>query len=124
MNSNNKLQINLLTILAEDNAQYSADIVRVIEEQIDRVCLSNPFSSEHLGELIRMRERWFMDRALQVPASQKLTVMYVADSIVKNVQKVGNYIDLFGKVIVKCFVHVFETVFDSSPDIESDSVSG
>jgi len=80
LTNNNKMQINLLTILAEDYAQYSADIVGVIVEQIERV-----------------------------PTSQKLAVMYVADSIVKNVEKVGNYKELFGRVIVQAFVHVFES---------------
>lgn len=47
---------------------------------------------------------------LQVPPGQKLAVMYVADSIIKNVDQKAKYRELFGKSIVKTFVHVFDTV--------------
>jgi len=39
LSNNNKTQINLLTILAEDYQSFSADIVDVIEERIREVCL-------------------------------------------------------------------------------------
>uniref|UniRef100_A0A914XLI4 CID domain-containing protein n=1 Tax=Plectus sambesii TaxID=2011161 RepID=A0A914XLI4_9BILA len=80
LTNNNKTQINLLTILAEDYAQFAGAIVQVIDQQI-----------------------------LQVPPGQKLAVMYVADSIIKNVDQKAKYRDLFGKSIVKTFVHVFDT---------------
>lgn len=80
LKDNNKMQINLMTILADDYNQYSQEIIRVIAQQIEKV----------------------------VPA-QKLAVMYVMDSILKNVTGSGNYKDHIEKVIHRLFVHVFET---------------
>uniref|UniRef100_A0A158P835 CID domain-containing protein n=1 Tax=Angiostrongylus cantonensis TaxID=6313 RepID=A0A158P835_ANGCA len=71
--NNNKTQINLLTILAEDYQQHAAAIVETIEKQI---------------------------------FTQKLPIMYVADSIMKNVPN-SDYRDLFAKIIVRVFLHVF-----------------
>ncbi|KJH53064.1 hypothetical protein DICVIV_00749 [Dictyocaulus viviparus] len=75
--NNNKTQINLLTILAEDYQQHAAAIVETIEKQI-----------------------------FTVPKNQKLPIMYVADSIMKNVAN-SDYRDLFAKIIVRVFLHVF-----------------
>ncbi|VDM56923.1 unnamed protein product [Angiostrongylus costaricensis] len=75
--NNNKTQINLLTILAEDYQQHAAAIVETIEKQI-----------------------------FIVPKAQKLPIMYVADSIMKNVPN-SDYRDLFAKIIVRVFLHVF-----------------
>lgn len=75
--NNNKTQINLLTILAEDYQQHAAAIVETIEKQI-----------------------------FSVPKAQKLPIMYVADSIMKNVPN-SDYRDLFAKIIVRVFLHVF-----------------
>ncbi|KAJ1349582.1 hypothetical protein KIN20_005173 [Parelaphostrongylus tenuis] len=60
--NNNKTQINLLTILAEDYQQHAGAIVETIEKQI-----------------------------YAVPKAQKLPIMY----------------DLFAKIIVRVFLHVF-----------------
>uniref|UniRef100_A0A915D024 CID domain-containing protein n=1 Tax=Ditylenchus dipsaci TaxID=166011 RepID=A0A915D024_9BILA len=69
--NNNKAQINLLTILAEDYAQASKEIVEAAEPPV------------------------------------KILILYVIDSIVKNLPKVADYRDLFSKSIVKIFTHVF-----------------
>ncbi|KAK6060267.1 hypothetical protein COOONC_02078 [Cooperia oncophora] len=75
--NNNKTQINLLTILAEDYQQHAASIVDTIEKQI-----------------------------YTVPKAQKLPIMYVADSIMKNIPN-SDYKELFAKIVVRIFVHVF-----------------
>ncbi|WKX98316.1 hypothetical protein Q1695_013752 [Nippostrongylus brasiliensis] len=75
--NNNKTQINLLTILAEDYQQHAAAIVETIEKQI-----------------------------YTVPKIQKLPIMYVADSIMKNIPN-SDYKELFARIIVRVFVHVF-----------------
>lgn len=75
--NNNKTQINLLTILAEDYQQHAAAIVETIEKQM-----------------------------YTVPKAQKLPIMYVADSIMKNIPN-SDYKELFAKIIVRVFVHVF-----------------
>ncbi|VDO34369.1 unnamed protein product [Haemonchus placei] len=75
--NNNKTQINLLTILAEDYQQHAASIVETIEKQI-----------------------------YTVPKAQKLPILYVADSIMKNIPN-SDYKDLFAKIVVRVFIHVF-----------------
>jgi pre-mRNA cleavage complex 2 protein Pcf11 len=45
---------------------------------------------------------------LQVPPEIKLPVLYLIDSIVKNVGKA--YINLFTQNIVQCFTNTFEKV--------------
>jgi len=79
---NDKLKINVLTILAEDYAQYSQRIVKVIENAI--------FEAETV--------------------SLKLVRLYLIDSIVKNVTSSGNYADNFSDNLVKVFLHVFQRV--------------
>ncbi|KAI6182073.1 hypothetical protein M3Y97_00341000 [Aphelenchoides bicaudatus] len=77
---NDKLRINVLTILAQDYAKYSSQIVGLIENAIFE--------------------------ANNTPA--KLTRLYVIDSIVKNVRSVGNYSDHFSVNLVKVFLDVFQ----------------
>uniref|UniRef100_A0A915PF22 CID domain-containing protein n=1 Tax=Meloidogyne floridensis TaxID=298350 RepID=A0A915PF22_9BILA len=76
LSRNDKTQINLLTILAEDYASYSSEIVGVIEESLYKC---------------------------SVPL--KIVMLYVIDSIVKNVQITGGYRELFAKKIVDMIVH-------------------
>ncbi|CAI2347858.1 unnamed protein product [Caenorhabditis sp. 36 PRJEB53466] len=78
LKSNNKTQINLLTILAEDYKEAAPQIVDVLENHLTTV-----------------------------PPMQKLTVMYVCDSILKNTKKPHDYDMLFGRKIVNMFEHVF-----------------
>uniref|UniRef100_A0A0N5AWT2 CID domain-containing protein n=1 Tax=Syphacia muris TaxID=451379 RepID=A0A0N5AWT2_9BILA len=80
LKDNNKMQINLMTILADDYNSFSKDIVEVIAQQIKKV-----------------------------PTLQKLPVMYVMDSILKNLTGAGNYKEHIEKSIHGVFVHVFET---------------
>ncbi|TKR67302.1 hypothetical protein L596_023478 [Steinernema carpocapsae] len=80
LNRNDKTKINLLTMLAEDYVNYAAQIVSVIEARLTDV--PNP--------------------------ALKLTILYVADSILKNVQGTSAYKDQFAKIIVKMFVHIFQ----------------
>ncbi|CAD6185804.1 unnamed protein product [Caenorhabditis auriculariae] len=79
LTSNNKTQINLLTILADDYKPHAEAIVNAIQEHI-----------------------------LAVPSPQKLLVLYVCDSILKNV-KDENYAKLFSRIIVNIFTNVFKT---------------
>ncbi|XP_072433793.1 pre-mRNA cleavage complex 2 protein Pcf11 isoform X3 [Chiloscyllium punctatum] len=80
---NSKPHINNLTILAEENLKYSPEIVKLIEAQITKA-----------------------------PASEKLPVMYLMDSIVKNVG--GSYISLFAQNLSPIFSSVFEKVDEST----------
>uniref|UniRef100_UPI00398ECB9B pre-mRNA cleavage complex 2 protein Pcf11 n=1 Tax=Pristiophorus japonicus TaxID=55135 RepID=UPI00398ECB9B len=80
---NSKPHINNLTILAEENLKYSSEIVKLIEAQITKA-----------------------------PVSEKLPVMYLMDSIVKNVG--GSYISLFAQNLIPTFSSVFEKVDEST----------
>lgn len=44
LKDNNKMQINLMTILADDYNSYSKEIIDVIAQQIEKVCLNFFFS--------------------------------------------------------------------------------
>ncbi|KPP69872.1 pre-mRNA cleavage complex 2 protein Pcf11-like, partial [Scleropages formosus] len=66
---NSKPHINMLTILAEENLHFAKDIVAIIEAQIAKV-----------------------------PPAEKLPVLYLVDSIVKNVG--GEYLTVFAKNLV------------------------
>ncbi|NP_001007308.1 pre-mRNA cleavage complex 2 protein Pcf11 [Danio rerio] len=76
---NSKPHINMLTILAEENIQFTKDIVAIIEAQIAKA-----------------------------PPVEKLPVLYLVDSIVKNVG--GAYLEVFAKNLVNSFICVFEKV--------------
>ncbi|XP_043927937.1 pre-mRNA cleavage complex 2 protein Pcf11 [Protopterus annectens] len=80
---NSKPHINMLTILAEENLQFYKDIVSLIEAQIAKA-----------------------------PAAEKLPVMYLTDSIVKNVGR--EYLTAFTKNLVSTFVSVFEKVDENT----------
>ncbi|XP_063287364.1 pre-mRNA cleavage complex 2 protein Pcf11 [Pelobates fuscus] len=80
---NSKPHINMLTILAEENVQFAKDIVTVIEAQIAKA-----------------------------PTSEKLPVMYLMDSIVKNIGR--DYPTAFAKNLVTTFVNVFEKVDENT----------
>ncbi|KAM5126894.1 pre-mRNA cleavage complex 2 protein Pcf11 [Mantella aurantiaca] len=80
---NSKPHINMLTILAEENLQFAKDIVTLIEAQIAKA-----------------------------PITEKLPVMYLMDSIVKNVGR--DYLAAFAKNIVSTFVIVFDKVDENT----------
>uniref|UniRef100_A0A673KF92 Pre-mRNA cleavage complex 2 protein Pcf11 n=1 Tax=Sinocyclocheilus rhinocerous TaxID=307959 RepID=A0A673KF92_9TELE len=80
---NSKPHINMLTILAEENIQFTKDIVAIIEAQIAKA-----------------------------PAGEKLPVLYLVDSIVKNVG--GEYLEVFAKNLVNSFICVFEKVDEAT----------
>ncbi|XP_066444255.1 pre-mRNA cleavage complex 2 protein Pcf11 [Eleutherodactylus coqui] len=80
---NSKPHINMLTILAEENVQFARDIVTLIEAQIAKAS-----------------------------STEKLPVMYLMDSIVKNVGR--DYLAAFAKNIVSTFVNVFEKVDENT----------
>ncbi|KAF6740011.1 Pre-mRNA cleavage complex 2 protein Pcf11 [Oryzias melastigma] len=80
---NSKPHINMLTILAEENLQFAKDIVAIIEAQITKA-----------------------------PPSEKLPVLYLVDSIVKNVG--GEYLAEFAKNLVTSFICVFEKVDENT----------
>ncbi|KAL3213254.1 hypothetical protein MRX96_035592 [Rhipicephalus microplus] len=77
---NSKPLINMLTMLAEENVQQAPRIVRTIEEHLQKV-----------------------------PIEMKLPVLYLIDSIMKNVG--GDYRALFTQNIVSNFCNVFEKLF-------------
>ncbi|KAM6447640.1 pre-mRNA cleavage complex 2 protein Pcf11 [Liasis olivaceus] len=80
---NSKPHINMLTILAEENVPFAKDIVSLIEAQIAKA-----------------------------PSNEKLPVMYLMDSIVKNVGR--EYLAAFTKNLVSTFVNVFEKVDENT----------
>ncbi|KAM4547606.1 pre-mRNA cleavage complex 2 protein Pcf11 [Fundulus diaphanus] len=80
---NSKPHINMLTILAEENIQFAKDIVAIIEAQI-----------------------------MKAPAAEKLPVLYLVDSIVKNVG--GEYLAVFAKNLIASFICVFEKVDENT----------
>lgn len=80
---NSKPHINMLTILAEENLQFTKDIVAIIEAQIAKA-----------------------------PSAEKLPVLYLVDSIVKNVG--GEYLEVFAKNLVTSFICVFEKVDENT----------
>ncbi|KAM4726808.1 pre-mRNA cleavage complex 2 protein Pcf11 [Anableps anableps] len=80
---NSKPHINMLTILAEENTQFAKDIVAIIEAQISKA-----------------------------PAAEKLPVLYLVDSIVKNVG--GEYLEVFAKNLIASFICVFEKVDENT----------
>ncbi|XP_075167263.1 pcf11 cleavage and polyadenylation factor subunit isoform X2 [Haematobia irritans] len=79
LNCNSKPLINMLTMLAEENIEYAAVIVKVVEQHIAKV-----------------------------PPEIKLPILYLIDSIVKNVK--STYVQLFSQCIVNLFCGVFEKV--------------
>ncbi|XP_053168702.1 pre-mRNA cleavage complex 2 protein Pcf11 [Hemicordylus capensis] len=80
---NSKPHINMLTILAEENVPFAKDIVSLIEAQVAKA-----------------------------PSNEKLPVMYLMDSIVKNVGR--EYLTAFTKNLVATFVNVFEKVDENT----------
>uniref|UniRef100_K7F5E1 Pre-mRNA cleavage complex 2 protein Pcf11 n=1 Tax=Pelodiscus sinensis TaxID=13735 RepID=K7F5E1_PELSI len=80
---NSKPHINMLTILAEENVPFAKDIVSLIEAQIAKA-----------------------------PPTEKLPVMYLMDSIVKNVGR--EYLTAFTKNLVATFICVFEKVDENT----------
>uniref|UniRef100_A0A673KKY2 Pre-mRNA cleavage complex 2 protein Pcf11 n=1 Tax=Sinocyclocheilus rhinocerous TaxID=307959 RepID=A0A673KKY2_9TELE len=80
---NSKPHINMLTILAEENIQFTKDIVAIIEAQIAKAT-----------------------------PGEKLPVLYLVDSIVKNVG--GEYLEVFAKNLVNSFICVFEKVDEAT----------
>ncbi|XP_036146540.1 uncharacterized protein LOC105828169 isoform X2 [Monomorium pharaonis] len=80
---NSKPLINMLTMLAEDNIEHAPAIVQAVENHL-----------------------------LKVRSEIKLPVLYLIDSIVKNV--CGNYLNLFTQNIVNTFCGVFEKVDENT----------
>ncbi|KAI3374052.1 hypothetical protein L3Q82_022618 [Scortum barcoo] len=80
---NSKPHINMLTILAEENLNFAKDIVAIIEAQISKA-----------------------------PSTEKLPVLYLVDSIVKNVG--GEYLAVFAKNLITSFICVFEKVDENT----------
>ncbi|KAK5858126.1 hypothetical protein PBY51_002292 [Eleginops maclovinus] len=80
---NSKPHINMLTILAEENLHFAKEIVAIIEAQISKA-----------------------------PSAEKLPVLYLVDSIVKNVG--GEYLAVFAKNLITSFICVFEKVDENT----------
>lgn len=78
LDTNSKIQINALTMLAEDCSDYAVDIAS---------CIVNQLKS--------------------VPKSRKLPILYLIDSICKNFPS-SKYVELFTQNIVSNFCNVFE----------------
>ncbi|EDV98215.1 uncharacterized protein LOC6569091 [Drosophila grimshawi] len=86
LNCNSKPLINMLTMLAEENINFAQIIVRVVEYHIS-----------------------------QVPPEFKLPILYLIDSIIKNVK--SSYVQLFGQCIVNIFLNAFESVQHSPSSV-------
>ncbi|KAH8348098.1 hypothetical protein KR084_004094 [Drosophila pseudotakahashii] len=86
LNCNSKPLINMLTMLAEENINYAHIIVKVVEYYIS-----------------------------QVAPEFKLPILYLIDSIVKNVK--SSYVQLFGQCIVNIFLHAFGSVQHSQSQL-------
>ncbi|XP_043646092.1 uncharacterized protein LOC122615209 isoform X3 [Drosophila teissieri] len=86
LNCNSKPLINMLTMLAEENINYAHIIVKVVEYYIS-----------------------------QVAPEFKLPILYLIDSIVKNVK--SSYVQLFGQCIVNIFLNAFESVQHSQSQV-------
>ncbi|KQS62595.1 uncharacterized protein LOC6549106 isoform X5 [Drosophila erecta] len=86
LNCNSKPLINMLTMLAEENINYAHIIVKVVEYYIS-----------------------------QVAPEFKLPILYLIDSIIKNVK--SSYVQLFGQCIVNIFLHAFESVQHSQSQV-------
>ncbi|XP_018312633.1 uncharacterized protein Pcf11 isoform X1 [Mycetomoellerius zeteki] len=80
---NSKPLINMLTMLAEDNIEHASAIVQAVETHLQKV-----------------------------RSDIKLPVLYLIDSIVKNVN--GDYLNLFTQNIVNTFCGVFEKVDENT----------
>ncbi|KAK1875209.1 Pre-mRNA cleavage complex 2 protein Pcf11 [Dissostichus eleginoides] len=80
---NSKPHINMLTILAEENLHFAKEIVAIIEAQISKAL-----------------------------SAEKLPVLYLVDSIVKNVG--GEYLAVFAKNLITSFICVFEKVDENT----------
>ncbi|XP_053703647.1 pre-mRNA cleavage complex 2 protein Pcf11 [Synchiropus splendidus] len=80
---NSKPHINMLTILAEENRSCARDIAAIIEAQISKA-----------------------------PPTEKLPLLYLVDSIVKNVG--GEYLAVFAKNLITSFICVFEKVDENT----------
>ncbi|KAL0115350.1 hypothetical protein PUN28_010706 [Cardiocondyla obscurior] len=80
---NSKPLINMLTMLAEDNIEHAPAIVQAVETHLQKV-----------------------------RSDIKLPVLYLIDSIVKNVN--GDYLNLFTQNIVNTFCGVFEKVDENT----------
>ncbi|XP_076760472.1 pcf11 cleavage and polyadenylation factor subunit isoform X1 [Xylocopa sonorina] len=80
---NSKPLINMLTMLAEDNIEHASAIVQAVENHLQKV-----------------------------RSDIKLPVLYLIDSIVKNVN--GAYLNLFTQNIVNTFCGVFEKVDENT----------
>ncbi|RWS21232.1 pre-mRNA cleavage complex 2 protein Pcf11-like isoform X1, partial [Leptotrombidium deliense] len=74
---NSKPQINMLTMLADDYKEAAPEIVKCIEQRMN-----------------------------SVSADKRLPLLYLMDSICKNIN--GHYVKLFTQNIVSTFCHVFE----------------
>ncbi|XP_078475121.1 LOW QUALITY PROTEIN: pre-mRNA cleavage complex 2 protein Pcf11 [Lampetra planeri] len=80
---NSKPHINMLTILAEENLPFASQIVKIIEAQIAKA-----------------------------PAGERLPVLYLMDSIIKNVAQ--DYLAFFSHNIVTTFTCTFEKVDENT----------
>uniref|UniRef100_A0AC34FLI3 CID domain-containing protein n=1 Tax=Panagrolaimus sp. ES5 TaxID=591445 RepID=A0AC34FLI3_9BILA len=79
---NNRQQIHLITLMADDYSQYAEDVAKLI-----------------------------IDHIKAAPSELKLIGIYVMDSIIKfSGETVERYRRLFGNEIVKLFVDAFEKV--------------
>lgn len=93
---NSKPIINNLTIIAEENVDSSAVIVRLIESRIAQVCYSPANLCITIVCLLNF----------QADTDKKLPVIYLLDSIIKNVG--GVYLQLFSKNIINTYCNAFE----------------
>jgi hypothetical protein len=96
---NSKPVINFLTLLAEEKIQNAPQIVRAIEERILEVCIIQiSHKKKHLFFLFKAKGDYV------------LPVLYVLDSIVKNLRS-STYIQLFENKLPVIFASAFNKVY-------------
>jgi pre-mRNA cleavage complex 2 protein Pcf11 len=95
LTQNSKPQINTLTMIAEENIKSAKLVVECIDKRLKKV--KNIFLKK------------------KAPILQKLTVLYLVDSICKNVG--GIYLKEFGNIIVNAFCSSFALQTDENMKI-------
>ena len=100
---NSKPQINFLTILAEEKMANAPLIVRAIEERIVEVSCHRPSSSSTTTTVMHRFS------SSQSKGDSVLPVLYVLDSIVKNL-RASNYAPIFEQKLPVIFASAFNKV--------------
>lgn len=111
--TNDRYQISNLTLIAKENIEHAEAISRVLQNHINRVCLTLS-ESVHLNSSSSLTLRnsdnpcQAVTDLLQAPPARKLPALYVLDSIAKNVG--SPYTVYFGRNLHQTFMHAYSQV--------------